>query len=208
GLAPTTAGNYRLRYASPAIDSGNTLSVTVTTDLDGNLRVVGDEVDMGAYEFQAYTLTVSLVGNGQVVRAPDQPAYTYLDQVALTATADPGWTFTGWSGDVLTTTNPLTLTIMGHTAVTATFIADEYTLDVTIVGEGAVSKDPDQPTYHYGDVITLTAIPDPSWTFVGWSGDIVSSTNPLVFTITKNTVITATFSTYRIYLPFVIRGGH
>jgi hypothetical protein len=57
-------------------------------------------------------------------------------------------------------------------------------------------------------VVTLTATADPGWIFAGWSGDIVSSTNPLVFTIRRNTVTTATFGTYRIYLPVVIRGGH
>lgn len=32
--APTTTGDYRLQFGSPAID-GNSLSVTVATDLDG-----------------------------------------------------------------------------------------------------------------------------------------------------------------------------
>jgi len=58
--APTTAGDCRLRLGSPAIDVGNSGAVPtgVTTDLDGNPRIVdgtGDGaavVDMGAYEFQ------------------------------------------------------------------------------------------------------------------------------------------------------------
>ena len=52
--APTTAGNYRLQAGSPCIATGNTAAVPpgVTTDLDGNPRIVGGAVDMGAYEHQ------------------------------------------------------------------------------------------------------------------------------------------------------------
>jgi len=42
----------RLSPGSPCIDAGDNSVVTVTTDLDGNLRIVGLAVDMGAYEFQ------------------------------------------------------------------------------------------------------------------------------------------------------------
>jgi hypothetical protein len=53
-------GNFRLQEGSPCIDTGSNDAVPddVTTDLDGNLRIVdgdGDDVatvDMGAYEFQ------------------------------------------------------------------------------------------------------------------------------------------------------------
>jgi hypothetical protein len=43
--------DYRLRSGSPCIDKGITLAgMTTQTDLDGNRRVVGGKVDMGAYE--------------------------------------------------------------------------------------------------------------------------------------------------------------
>jgi predicted outer membrane repeat protein len=59
--APTTTGNYRLLAGSPAIDAGNTLSVTAATDLDGNPRVSGAEVDMGAYEYQTVRIYLPFV---------------------------------------------------------------------------------------------------------------------------------------------------
>jgi hypothetical protein len=65
--APSSAGNLRLQAASPAIDAGNPADTTATlgvaTDLDGNPRIVGGTVDMGAYERQpASVATIGLVG--------------------------------------------------------------------------------------------------------------------------------------------------
>jgi hypothetical protein len=48
-------GNVRLTVCSPAIDAGSSPAVDtlgVTTDLDGNARILFDAVDMGAYESQ------------------------------------------------------------------------------------------------------------------------------------------------------------
>lgn len=45
-------GNLRLQTNSPGINAGNNDYVTTTTDLDGNPRIAGGTVDMGAYEFQ------------------------------------------------------------------------------------------------------------------------------------------------------------
>ena len=46
-------GNYRLADGSPAIDKGNDTLIPagITTDLDGNRRIHGTAVDIGAYEY-------------------------------------------------------------------------------------------------------------------------------------------------------------
>lgn len=54
GMAPTTTGNLHLRYGSLAIDAGNSVvadPALPSTDLDGRARVIGAEVDLGAYEY-------------------------------------------------------------------------------------------------------------------------------------------------------------
>jgi hypothetical protein len=53
GTGDDDYGDLRLQLTSPAIDAGDNTApgpVGVTTDLDGNLRIQGGTVDMGAYE--------------------------------------------------------------------------------------------------------------------------------------------------------------
>ena len=51
--------NFRIRYGSVALDAGtNQAWMTGATDVDGNPRVVGPSVDMGAYEFDGVPLGV------------------------------------------------------------------------------------------------------------------------------------------------------
>jgi hypothetical protein len=72
--------------------------------------------------------------------------------------------------------------------------APTYTLDITIVGNGSVSKNPDQPTYTYGTEVELTATADPDWTFDSWSGDLSGSTSPDTITMDGNKSVIATFN--------------
>ena len=48
-----SAERYTLMTGSPAIDTGDTtfFPATITEDLNGNARIVGGTIDMGAYEF-------------------------------------------------------------------------------------------------------------------------------------------------------------
>jgi len=69
----------------------------------------------------------------------------------------------------------------------------EYTLEVTVNGNGNVTIDPSQQSYFYGEVVMLEAEPELGWSFSGWSGDTLYSRNPLVQPITSDTTITANF---------------
>lgn len=81
------------------------------------------------------------------------------------------------------------------------------TLQVTGNGSGTVEQTPEGGRLEHMTVVTLTAVADPSSIFTGWSGDAAGITNPITLTMDTNKQVTATFMTYRVYLPLVVRGA-
>ena len=161
-------------------------------DITGNTNPVqllmdGDKTITATF-IQQHTLTVNVVGNGNVT--PLSGIYNDGDVVTLTATANPGWIFTGWSGDVTGNTNPLPVLMDGDKTITATFV-QQHTLTVNVVGNGSVT--PVSGVYNDGDIVMLTATADSGWIFAGWSGDITGNTNPIQILMDGNKTITATF---------------
>ena len=159
---------------------------------DGVVTITGDTTCTATFARNEYTLTVDTVGSGSVTKDPDQATYHYGDVVTLTATPALGWSFDVWSGDADCADGVVTIT--GNTTCTATFTQNEYTLTVNTVGSGNVTRNPDQTTYHYGDVVNLTAIPVSGWDFDGWSGDLSGAVNPTQVTMNGNKAVTANFS--------------
>ncbi|MDX9851675.1 MAG: choice-of-anchor Q domain-containing protein [Anaerolineaceae bacterium] len=201
---PTPGGDYRITASSPCVDLGTNAAVTTPIiflkDLDGFQRIFdGDEngtatVDMGAYEYQQNTLSVEIVGNGDVTKNPDKTSYSDGEFVTLTAFADPGWTFSGWSGDITSTENPLLVRIDGNTSLTASFTKIDYILSLSVNpdGKGTIERNVSGP-YEFGQQVELSAVAELGWKFTGWSGDVISVDHPLIITVNDNLSITAQF---------------
>jgi hypothetical protein len=91
--------------------------------------------------------------------------------------------------------------------------SSQVSLDATTVGQGSVSASPDLSTYAVNSEVTLTATPEAGWRFVGWSGDVISTANPLELLMADDTDVTATFvakqASQAAFAPFneVVRVG-
>jgi hypothetical protein len=60
-FANPVAGDYHLQTNSPCINAGNNSFAPTALDLDGNPRISGGTVDVGAYEFQNPASVISYV---------------------------------------------------------------------------------------------------------------------------------------------------
>ena len=124
---------HALHTGSSAIDTGNPdPNVCPTTDQRGYTRPIGAGCDIGAYEY-GYTLDVVTEGSGSVFIDPLEPEYNLNELVALTATADPEWTFTGWSGDATGSDNPLLVTMSANKTITATFTQNKQAIYLPLI---------------------------------------------------------------------------
>jgi len=70
--------------------------------------------------------------------------------------------------------------------------AQTFTLTINTLGSGSVSADPPGP-YNPGDLVTLTASPDATWSFSSWSGNLIGYANPGTLIMSDNYTVTATF---------------
>ena len=152
-----------------------------------------------------YTLTTDSDGPGTVTKIPDQTIYHYGDVVKLTAIPNLNYGFSQWVGDLTGSVNPVSITIDGNKSITAKFIQG-YTLPVSTIGGGAVTKYPDQATYLPGQQVTLTASSGPDWVFSNWSEDC-SGSGTCVLIMNKSKSVTATFTKKQYTLDVTVMTG-
>ena len=142
-----------------------------------------------------YDLDISHVGDGATIPATGVHSYVDGTVVDLTATADLGWTFDSWTGDVAAPGSATTtITMNDDKVVSALFTEDCYDLVITPDGNGHVVVDPLETCYLYGEEPELTAVADPGWTFDHWSGDLSGDINPTTIFMDDDKVVTATFT--------------
>ncbi|HET7443049.1 MAG TPA: hypothetical protein VFJ57_00165 [Solirubrobacterales bacterium] len=124
----------------------------------------------------------------------------YDEGSTVTLTASPAaQTKVVWSGCDSSVGNECNVTVIGATAVTATFepIVVKHTLTVSKAGAGTGSVSCNGGScateYNAGTTLTLAATANASSTFAGWSGGGCSGTGNCVITLNANTILTATF---------------
>src|SRR6266567_4708569 len=105
-------GNLRLQPNSPCINAGNNSYVTNAADLDGNPRISGGTVDIGAYEFQWPQLTIAHSGPNVLLSWPTNNAgydYTGFTVQSTTNLVSPA---------VWSTNSPAPVVVNGQNTVT------------------------------------------------------------------------------------------
>ncbi len=97
----------------------------LSTNSGYQISMTSNRVIVANFTQNAYTLTLNVnpSGGGTVSKTPNQATYTLGATVQISATANSGYTFTGWTGDTTGTTSPLTITMRSNKNITANFTA-------------------------------------------------------------------------------------
>lgn len=192
------AWNFGDGSSSPDANPTHTYTIAGTYTVRCDVSDSGPGMAYAEYDItispSVYTVTTTAT-NGYITLLPSGGQYSPGETVTATATANSGYTFSGWTGSITSQSNPLSFTVNNDMSLTANF-APDFTLDVTVSpsGTGTVTITPDQATYQNGDTVVLDAMPNAGYHFVSWSGDIADTTDPLSITMDSSKSITANFA--------------
>ena len=166
-----------------------------------NIVMDSDKSVVALFVKKQYSLMVSIEGEGQVtekiIKAGISTDYNSGTIVELSANPTSEWVFIEWKGDLSGTKNPAQITINEPKNITAVFEKKQYPLNIEIEGEGSVEetiiKAGTPNSYNSGTVVSLKAVPENGWSFLKWSGDVLSFENPIEITVDTSKNIKAEF---------------
>ncbi|GHU96924.1 hypothetical protein FACS189483_01370 [Spirochaetia bacterium] len=144
---------------------------------------------------ETYTIRVDPVSGGHGEIEPEKAAYSLNETVKITATPETGYTFSGWSGTLTSTQNPVTFKVStDHWIIPQFAQIPVYTLTTDCNPGGKITRSTgDKTTFHYGEKCLLQAQADPNYRFIRWEGDIESTSETISITFDQNYQVYARF---------------
>lgn len=162
----------------PNFAQSNPISITMNAN-----KAIGANV---ARLVRTLNMSVNGTGTGTISPNPTGSQFTsalvqgFIDgtTVSLSAQADAGAVFTGWSGNVPdghSNDNPLVVDMDRDRNISATFQQIVH-VNLTTSGNGTATISPAVETYYSGLPVTLTATPASGSSFSKWTGDVSTTT--------------------------------
>lgn len=166
--------------------SGSENPASVTMDSDKSITAL--------FVKREYPLTINIEGEGTVseeILQQKSTDYPHGTVVELTANPSEGWEFVEWFGDLSGSDNPQTIKVTKQSDVNAVFQVAEYTVDISVDGDGSYSISPDKESYSFGEQIEIAVNPGEGWNFVHWDGNLEGTENPISLSIEEDVSVTA-----------------
>ena len=189
----------------------------VTTNTNGNIVAHIPNVSAGQYMVRVISTNYPMVGQNiqsisivnltYLISASANPSeggtvsgageYEEGASCTLTATANPGYTFTNWTenGNVVSTNASYTFNVVDSRNLVANFSLNTYTVAVSAnpTNSGTVTGG---STYNYGQSCTVSATAATGYTFTNWTenGSVVSTDANYTFTVNANRNLVANFT--------------
>jgi predicted outer membrane repeat protein len=177
------ADNLRLNSGSPCINTGNNQAPGILpTDLDGEARIMGGSIDMGAYEYTGAVLPVALFSAAPVAGTAPL-AVTFSDESLGEITS---WAWDFGDGQTSTVQNPQhTYAAAGNYTVSLTVTGGEGTDSEVKTGYIQVSLNPpvavagdDRAIAHQSCTLDGSQSIDPDGTISEYQWQLVHRTDP------------------------------
>ena len=124
--------------------------------------------------------------------------YSFGDTATIAATANIGCEFLFWNDSI--TDNPRTVVVTQDSTFTAHFGQLEYFVETVVTPEGSGTVT-GGGICHYGDTLTLEAVPNPGYGFIGWTDGITD--NPRDVIVEQDSTFTAEFSSMQYTITVV-----
>lgn len=193
GSTVTISATPNAEYLFTSWSNGSTqnpLTITLASNITLQANFTKKQYELGITKEGEGTINERIINSGK--------GYDSGTKVELTAIPTGEWVFSGWSGDVNSTDNPLQITINSPKNIKATFKKRAYPLTVNIEGQGSVAEEivntARTTDYDSGTLVRLSATASEGWTFSGWSGDIESTNEIVTISITESKTINALFT--------------
>ena len=209
-VTPSGGGSVTVTPAQGVYHYGDVITITATPDTgyafkqysgsisDSNkvcVVTIQDHLNITAeFELASYTVTLNGSTGGTLSVSPVKDKYKYNEEITLTAAPSEGYELRKVYNDTYSSTNRVSKYIVkGDTWFTPDFVQREYRCIVTTSEGGTVSVTPSKTTYHYGDVITLTAVPETGYAFKEYSGSVTGEDKVCVVTVKDHLNVNAEF---------------
>jgi uncharacterized repeat protein (TIGR02543 family) len=176
-LDATPSAGYHFVNWSGAVVDPNSASTTVLMDAPKTVTP-----NFALDSTFPLTISVSPVAGGTTTPAPGTYNHPVGTNVTITASANAGYHFVNWTGDVQGTVTNMSMTVTMDRArlLSANFELDsqpQHTLTMQVNQSGWGTTDPAVGGYSYnqGSVVTITATAASGYRFVEWQGTVANA---------------------------------
>ena len=176
-LTAVPAPHYHFTMWNDSVeDNPRTITVTRDTTLTAHFSI------------DRHTIGVN-TANAPQGTASGSDTVDYNTPVWITATPNYGYHFVQWQDG--NSSNPRRVVVSQDTVFTASFAPNQYTATCSANDNTRGTVTSAGGSYNYLTSLTFTAVPDANYHFLRWSNG--STDNPITFTLTKDTALTAIF---------------
>jgi hypothetical protein len=198
--AAPSAGNSFAGWAGACSGTAPTCTVVMNSAASVSANFAHAQVQLSVTENGAGTITSNPPGIS--CGATCVATFNSGTQVTLTARPNSGNSFAGWSGACSGSSSTCALVLNSGMSVVADFSSTRVQLTVSEAGSGSgtitsnpagISCQSCSASFPAGTVVTLTANPDSSFVFDGWSG-ACTGTGACSITLNAAASVTAQFS--------------